>query len=285
MVSEHPIGLNQNASSAFEEAVRSRTVGIANLVLEEIPHSSEQDQRQFFESVGTGSALYWRGRELLLTAKHVLDRASGADLRFFPRVLGYIESATPSQFAPAALPDMSAREKISVDKIIRCAWEDLAAIVFSRGAAAAYKIDFHVLDGNVSVPRPGTNVLMIGHPTDSAFDVSRHQLGPNLQTRLRGIYPTILTSSVDDVPKFWQTLRNFEPERHFLVPFSPARDEREPLGFSGTGVWCYRQERTAVWVAKPSLEGVCTHYYRPSQRLKIVNAEQIQRFLSEEMSA
>jgi hypothetical protein len=284
MPAEHPIALDLTASSAFEEAVRSRTVGIVNLVLERAARAdSENDTNKFFESVGTGSALRWRDLELLLTAKHVVEGADATDLRFFPRVQGHIEFATTTKPQGPNLPSVSAREEIQVSQIIRCEREDLAAIIFRPGATANYLIDFHELREEVFVPGPGVQVMMIGHPTDSAFEMGKFQVGPGLQQVIRGIYPMLVTSAVQETPSAWQTLKGFEPERHFLIDFAPGEDGREPLGFSGAGVWFYRQGPSSLWFANPRFAGLCTHYYRRRRALKMVRSAEVLKFLCDSL--
>lgn len=165
-VIEHPIKLNSEQHRAFAEKVIWQTVGIVNCRRDQITSPTEI---AYSEGIGTGSACRWKDRDIILTAKHVLQDALPSDLRFFLRPSGQIDWNTrPEQ------PALSERVALRSEKIVRCREHDLAAVVLDRDRADRSSLQYCELPvGLVPPPPPGSGVFLAGYPSDQAHQVER----------------------------------------------------------------------------------------------------------------
>jgi hypothetical protein len=81
-MTQHVIGLNLEEQKAFTEQAFSHTVGVVNL--KEIVNESA---RLRSEQIGTGSTCDWKGKKVILTAKHVVEGADPSEIAFGPAAL------------------------------------------------------------------------------------------------------------------------------------------------------------------------------------------------------
>jgi hypothetical protein len=94
---DHPIGVNSEQHRAFTEKVFWQTVGVVNMV--HVRGKTGTGQPVSVEEMGTGSTSQWKGRKLVLTAKHVLDGAGPSRVVFLYQTkragrLGYARWST-----------------------------------------------------------------------------------------------------------------------------------------------------------------------------------------------
>jgi Trypsin-like peptidase domain len=273
-MSEHPIGERIEVGRAQLERVFWHMVGIINT-----NHKSYTDrsgQTKAWQEIGTGAACLFRGRKLILTAAHVLDGAEKADVEFLPRGTGRIEWADESNRTRAD------RVAVVIDKIVRCAWEDLAAIVLSENVPESVNIRFCELPQKFSEPPAKGNVLVIGYPYDQAVEVERLREKDTIVHKQAAISDGFL----GEVVTTSKLLSGFDAERHFLVRFYPSRREGRPQGYSGAGVWLTNSGEAAggIWNADPLLTGIETHGYENSGLLRVVRSNFVRLFLEEVIS-
>src|ERR1017187_1424864 len=109
-------------------------VGIVNLIHQE--DRAEPGKVKKWQEIGTAPACEFHGAKVLLTAKHVLDGAGSADLAFLVRPTGRIEWANE--------PHRTRFERIplDIDRILRCEWEDIAAIVLKAEGCNSINVRF-----------------------------------------------------------------------------------------------------------------------------------------------
>lgn len=275
---DHPISVQFVAHDAFQEAVHSHTAGIVNTRL--VP-ASQSSNRILTEHIGSGCGIRWSSHKLLLTAKHVVEGANETDLMFFLRTSGQIKTQS---FPPRASPREGwPRIQLRIARIIRCEWEDLAAIVLDSGEKDLKRVEFYQLPNKPSCPPDGTPVLFIGHPIDLATHVTSIRPRPGYEERLLGIFPMIAGGEIVRRPQGSGTLLGFRWRQHITVPWSPNHDV-QPHGFSGTGMWFYRKSAKRLWTANPQLAGICVETYPRRKLLKIVRASVVAKFLRQSLS-
>ncbi len=135
---------------AFVEKIGFRTVCIVNL-----KGTTYIEQRTFSEEIGTGSFCIWKGEKLILTAKHVLKEAGPADLGFMPRVGSTIDWESEKS------NEIAGRIDLPIDRILRCEWEDLAAIVLKPEFQGRPNIDFCQLPAKFARTLSGTGAVVL----------------------------------------------------------------------------------------------------------------------------
>ncbi len=258
---------------AFLERVFWHMVGVVNLVHQQ--HRAESGKFTKWQEIGTAAACQFRDTKLLLTAKHVLDGAESADLAFLIRPTGRIEWANETQRTRFE------RISLEIDSIIRCDWEDLAAIVLSPSACESANVRFCELPKKFGEPPPDGSVLVAGYPYNqsSIAEVIKQEgeIVHNLAAQSSAFWGEIITT---DKPR-----SGFDVESHFLIRFNPNFEGERPHGYSGAGVWLPNQHVTnlSVWTPDPLLTGIETHYYEESRALRVVKSEAVRRFLEEQI--
>jgi hypothetical protein len=271
---EHPIALGLEELKAFHGKAWAHVLGVVNLK-EEV----NERARTRWEGLGTGCACVWRGQKLVLTAKHVLQDAGSADIAFLPR------SATALGWeSPGNIEGVVERVTVGIEKVVRCQWEDLAAIVLDGDGADTLNVEFCELPKRLAVDETisgSGSVLIIGFPVDQTFRVS--------ESRVPGHTTVIMACPCES---FWGELvkepegaldSSYDPDRHLLIRFEPRSEGLRPFGYSGAAVWCDPARREAIWTANPLLLGIQTHTYEKSGLVRAVRASTIRRFLEESL--
>ena len=92
-----------------------------------VPAANPAGGTVWSEPVGTGSACRWNGKEIILTAKHVLEGAGPSDVRFFLRPSGRVDWATRPSRSVAGKA-----EALNVCDMITSSSEDLACIILGE---------------------------------------------------------------------------------------------------------------------------------------------------------
>jgi len=168
---------------------------------------------------------------------------------------------------------------LDVSRIVRCEWEDLAAVVLPPGPPPHEGIRFCELPEKLSDPPERATCLVVGYPYDRTrlAEIERDEQGlvHNLCARTDAFWSEIVDTS--------RPLSGFSRNAHFLLRFTPSFAGERPDGYSGAGVWFALAEpgpRT-VWSAEATLAGVQTHAYRESRLLRVVKASAVRAFLDE----
>jgi hypothetical protein len=273
-VIEHPIGLNSEQHRAFTEKVFWQTVGVVNLV--RVTGKTPAGRTVSAEEMGTGSACRWKGRKLVVTAKHVLDGAGPTDLAFFLRPSGQIGWVTHE-----APPPFAERVSLRIREIVESPSEDLAALVVSEEDADRSNLQFCDLPAAFAPVPSGPGVtLLIGYPGDQTFPVAiTRQRSGSIQMDLGALPSACWGSIVDEVPRFFPSA--FDPNRHFLVRYDPREEGAMPYGYSGTGVWYQNSMKRELWAADPVLAGVQKEWHRESNLMICIRSEIVRQFLDE----
>jgi hypothetical protein len=260
---EHPkasFALEKNAGEGIEEAVFWRTAGII---------AKSQTRRSL--EVGTATAIRWKGRSFLLTAGHVVDPYSDAELQFVFRPEGTLYRDPWHESAPLPRPDQLALSlSLRIIARFRSRNDDLAALEVDP-TELNRKVRFFELDDSSKVVHPiRASLCAIGIPAD-AFQRLRQIAG--------AVTPFSLWGNIVRAGK--NPPSGYDRRRNLLMQFLPAKDGRKPHGFSGSGAW-YQVSRKApplVWRPDPTLAGIITHYFPGREILLICRVERVVAFL------
>lgn len=269
---------DEHAKNAALERLWTHTVGIANraMATDGIDPASGLPGKEH-EAPGTAVAGVLEGHHFILTARHVLDKALPRNLGFFARPAGAFTQVSHAsdvtiEDAFAALP--LAAESIAC--IHRCEWEDLAPVTVEPDVLGSY-LEFADLRNFVD-PQEGETVIGMGFPVSGAFIFSR-QAGPNLQ---KAALLTPIAFSGEVLPtSSGRYFKNFEPDRHYLIPYELAKQGKHPRGISGAAVWMQSTEKQIVWTPDFKFAGICTSCYKDGTVEQIVKASTVRRFLTE----
>jgi hypothetical protein len=270
---EHPLKLNSEQHHAFAERVAWHTVFVINGI--HVSAVNPAGGTVWSEPVGAGSACRWNGKEIILTARHVLDGAGPSDIRFFLRPSGRVDWATrPSQSVAAATV------KLNVEDIIRSRSEDLACIVLGRNDLER-RVEFIDLPTSFGTPPPGgSGTLISGCPSDQIVPVAQTLENERTRRVILALQPVgCWAVIVAEPPRFFPS--SFDPNRHFLLKYDPSEEGAQPFGYSGSGVWCQGAGSGEFWAARPVLAGVETSWHQPSNLMIAVRSEIVRQFLED----
>jgi len=218
-----------------------------------------------FLDVGTVTAVRWGDRTFLLTADHVVKESLNDELTFIFRPHGTIPEARWWQRSTPG--PLFRAQPLRVVQRYRCAEDDLAALEVNPDLEASGRVRFYDLDVGSKVIRPiRSSLFAIGLPFDSC-----EHLGP------RAAPFTMHFLAGDEVRK--NLPNGFNLTKNILMQFPPAKDKREPGGFSGSGAWYQRATpKRQIWRPEMILAGIITHYRRSRQVLEICRVERVVKF-------
>src|ERR1700730_607777 len=209
-ITDHPSGLKSEQHHAFAERVAWHTAIIINGA--RIRSKSPTGQNLEEEGVGIGSACVWNGKKLILTAKHVVEGATPANLRFFLRQGGKIDwTVRPAERS------LAYGASLAIDDIVKSRSEDLASIVLSPGCPEE-RLEFAALPAAFGrVPPSGGGTLLYGCSYDQNIPVAavrdQSQLRVALAAQPRGCWVVVK----GDVPPLFPS--SFVPPRQFLLHY------------------------------------------------------------------
>jgi hypothetical protein len=273
---EHPLSLNSELHHAFSEKVAWHTALVVNGVRTQL--TSATGQIVSSEGVGVGSACCWNGKKLILTAKHVLEGALSADIRFFLRPNGAIDWGTRSS------PPLAAQTTVlEVEDLITCPFEDLACMILGTKESCQGRLEFADLPKDFGdVPDSGGATLIVGSPTDRTLSIAEGQAG-SIHWRALAMQPRGCWAVVaGEAPKYFPS--SFDPRQHFLLHYDPAQEGSLPYGFSGSGVWYRRRKTESLWAADPVLAGVQVSWHRESNLMIAVRSDVVRQFLQQSIN-
>lgn len=217
------------------------------------------------QSIGTGSAITWRGHHLILTANHVVKDSPNDDIYFHFRHEGTMIVAPLDELH--SHPKMKYKRKVKIEIGRRCASADLdlAVLEVRESIANDHLVQFFAVPEDAVTPLVGIAVLIQGNPSD---------LKKTVAPGLAASYKIIEWSRIEKNPKF----ERFNPETEFVTKF--IAKNLHARGFSGAGVW-FDKPPNGVWHPNLGLAGVCTAYYPRQRLLSAVRMEHVIRFLSD----
>jgi hypothetical protein len=244
--------IEDHAGEAIEEAIAYSTIGIA----------SEDGT-----TLGTGVAIRYKGYNLIVTARHVLESVDLDTSWLFSRSHDPLARAAEKDLP--ALPAKRSRIKIPSTQILisKSADDDLAVLFVDASCLTRQNVRFHELDDTRNTPEPGISIVIMGYPGEIV--VSPRE-GP---TGLAG-YEILLNVEWRFVVEPVIGLSGFNPTKHFLVDFSEDTHSKgfvaHPAGMSGSGIWTYSAfEQDNVWYSTNMLlVGIQSSWYRQSRLIK-----------------
>jgi hypothetical protein len=227
------------------------------------------------EQFGSGCAALWGKQHLILTAEHVLQGAEVSDLRVFSYPGAF-------QYRPAAdlrKEDVVDAVPLRADNAVihRCGWDDLALIVVEPDDIGE-NVEFFDLGNDWIDPAEGEPVHCFGFPSDSHVPWESFMVG-NKEERTVAVYPGTFDGIVTYSPKFLS--RKFDPERHYLVPFTQVNEGKHPEGYSGGGAWWESDQPDLIWRPNYKFAGICTSCYQDGAFEQVVKASAVRRFVEE----
>src|SRR5436190_6098351 len=271
-------GIEDHSSNACLIHLVAHTVAIVNSILVEGTNRLT-GKRGDGEQPGTGCAIKWGDRRLILSAAHVFEKAEVKDLRFLTFPNENIRFKAPSDVtrsdAVDALPLCDPNAQIH-----RCAWEDLAVVTVDPNAFPDLEYA-DVVNDSVD-PAEGEWLHFCGFPSDHNAIVEKRVAADREDVGI-ALFPTafsgkvLATPSADDIKFRYDGL---EPGRHSLVPYEIPAMSHHPRGVSGSAAWWESDEKLQVWRPNFRFAGICTHCHREGRVLRIVRPHVVREFLN-----
>ncbi len=250
--------LKKNAGEGIEEAIFWRAAGVV-----------ARSQRKL--EVGAATAIRWKGRSFLLTAGHVIDGYSDAELEFGFRPEGTLDRDPWYETHLLIRPDQL-KLAVPIRIIARlCSKNDDLAALEVDPVELDKKIRFYELDENSKLIHPiKATLCAIGLPADAFVQLNRVA---------GALTPYSLWGNIVRVRK--NRPPGYDRRKNLLMEFLPDKDGRKPHGFSGAGAWYQvtRKKPQVIWRPDPALAGVITHYFPGRKLLLICRVERVVSFL------
>ena len=251
--------MRDQAANAVEEALRHSTVGV-------VGGSGENK----WKGLGTGTLVEWNGRQLVLTAEHVIRGTAPADLRFFlplEDVPGNADRKTLLDLRGVPTSQLFPFSELPIHGFVVDTDLDLAAIDITDSVAGNRIVRFIPIEAGGTTPEEGTSIVSRGYPHDL-------------------LRQTVDSAQVAFMFVHWASvlaprsgLQDFDPTFHLLTGFEGDGDAH-PRGMSGSAGCIQRKRGDRVWVADLDIGGVTVGYYENSRLLKLVRREKIEEFLA-----
>jgi hypothetical protein len=264
--------IQRQGLAACSSRLWTHTVAVVNSI--RVVHP---ELRMDEEQGGTGCAGRWGKHYFILTASHViLPDAKPSDLRIFWRPDGSFNTIADRDLTlPDIVEAVSIRDPAAV--IHRCDWEDLA-IVSMEPQEAGRHTEFVDIASEWVDPAEGESVHCCGFPIDKHVFVGKRMVGAK-EERDIALRPTVFSGKVLLHPNF--LTRDFDPDRHYLVPYERETDSEHPKGYSGAAAWWQSKQQQGIWKPDFKFAGVCTSCYKDGLIEQIVKASAARRFLEE----
>lgn len=263
------------ASDAALERLWTHSIGITNKALARtgkdpitgLPAIEE-------EAPGSGFAGKWREHRFVLTAAHVVQKATMADLSFFARPTGTLIRASE-----VSIKDAFSAVSLFCEgaTIYRNELEDLAVIEANFEPLGPY-LEFADIYSSWVDPKEDDTVVAVGYPS-SVGSIHEQRSGKVIQKSIL-LSPTAFQGEALPVAT-GKNFNAFRQESHYLIPFQPASSGKHPGGISGAAAWVESTQQQVVWAPKFDFAGIFTHCYRNGSIVQIVNASVVRHFLTE----
>jgi hypothetical protein len=250
------------ALDAFEHCISRYAVGLA------------------FESSGphldtaSATAILWRGRKLLVTARHVFPEGS--------------ESAGVTLLLPSSRP-LSRGKKVEVFPplepncivqlrnvaLVRCDSRealDLAYFEVDDTIWPNSDLQFYDLPSIAHAPPSGAGCILSGFPADVSDLIAEREWIAKLINRRSKI------CTPDDSDRF---LKGYDSSSHFLMRFRKADIGVRAEGFSGGGVWFLLKQppNSNIWRPIPGLAGIQSMWFPKKKITLSIRVDHLVQFL------
>ena len=139
-------------------------------------------------------------------------------------------------------------------------------------------VDFVDIGRSCVDPAVGELVVGLGYPVSSAL-VTGKQVGTELRKAV--LLPPLPFCGPVLSPTEGDAFRDFDPTKHYLIPYALAKQGKHPRGISGAAVWTEVNQEQKIWVPKFEFAGICTSCYKNGTIGQIVKASVVRRFLVE----
>lgn len=241
------------------------------------------------ETPGSASLIRWGEHYCILTARHNVVNADTEDLRFFFNAPGSREYRTlREELFSTGYAEMSMGRRVTICKIYRCAWEDIAVLTIDRHARGL-DLAFHDLSSSGNDPVVGDTLYCLGFPTYRPVEVHVDRTG-NREHRLLGLMPRIWSNTVIAKPDSLVDAHDaeipYDPDNHFLISWDVADPQMGMHGFSGAATWTdVPFSNRELWFPKLMMTGMCTHYYKLMRVGRMIRSSILKRFLQEALGA
>jgi hypothetical protein len=222
--------------------------------------------------VGTGTLVATADAHLVITAAHVIKDADVQNIRFWCRPDAPIREKTARDVTREEMGRLTAGEIFPIEAIVSDDGADIAAIKIASSFKLPKPSQFYlVAASNVFAnwsesELDGLSLLYFGFPV--ANSQSLRQVGDRA---FRYIGCAHGISSYDrslnhDVWKNLTLSSFYSPEKDFFLKYSFSRENIDPEGFSGCGVWIGNASGGSIWSAEPLMIGMI-HSYLPRKIL------------------
>jgi hypothetical protein len=193
-------------------------------------------------SLGTGIGIRWGKAYVILTAAHVIEQTPDERLYFLlpGDTLIHPSSAIPVKNGQVELRRRSVLEKPDV---LLSDDFDLAAVILEGQPEEVGKYHFYDLDRAHATPSTPTQAGFLGYPGASAIPVG--------QNFMSTVYYDF--GQIGDVPPI------YDQQSQVSVNY-PPKDQVDPHGLSGSGMWFVPPIRKKLWAPDVSLAGLVTRY-------------------------
>jgi hypothetical protein len=210
-----------------------------------------------------------------------LERAQPRDLRYFCRPDAGLRYQAPSDITKQDIVEPVPLSEHNVT-IQRCEWEDIALATTTQKSVGS-NVEFFDLAASWADPPEGEAVHCLGFPVSHGVLSETKQIGSVTQKTvvLVPVYFSgeVLPYPTEDELKFKITA--FDPARHYLIPFEPAKQGKQPHGVSGAAAWIESKESHVVWAPRFRFAGICTVCYKNGTIEQVVKASAVRHFLQE----
>jgi hypothetical protein len=269
--------LDRQAYHADLIRLLNHTVAIVNEV-QVTGTAQESGARINTEECGTGCTVKWGHANLILTAKHVIDRADPNEIRIYSTPGGPIRFVGRSDLTPA---DMAAGEPFKGGAIHRCERRDLAALAVD--VADFPTMDFFNLQ-NSADPAPADKILCCGFPVDHNVRIGT-EIKDGRKGALYGLWPTAFSSTVLPAPSEEELkfkYPGFDSPTEFLFPYDCPEMSNHPGGISGSAVWLRNTEKRLIWAPSFKFGGISIACFKKGSVVQALKASEVLAFLAEQ---
>ena len=168
-----------------------------------------EEQSPHLREIGTGTAISYRGRHFILTARHVVEDTPDEALRFFCRPEGSLRRMKRAELRGSEgirVEDMYMLERIPILGRTLCDADDLAVLSVEPGIQERYRVRFYDFDDTATTPDAGHLVIALGYPSDIARQIET------------GNFVAFNSVEWTEVVRE-SSLTDFDSSRHFVAPY------------------------------------------------------------------
>jgi hypothetical protein len=256
------------ASIAVQEAIAWHTLAIdVSLANKDNPDKNKPDW-------GTGSLIRIRGRQFVVTCKHVVrPEYKNEDLRFLYRTEKSFQHVDKNYIKKIGLRSLITKTHKSYPRYIplinRLYSDDKDDLVLLEIDPSYEEIDSYIFseikNKKIITPAANTPVFFMGYSRDLKRTVTRH-----------GDISVFPYFEINQIIKRNIQSSDYDSKRHFLIEFRSTDNRVDPHGLSGCGVWTRKPSGpNKLWSSSVYLVGIQRGYFRSSQVLVATRVERM----------